>query len=95
MPPRGWVGCAADAGPARELTDDERLVLALPLDPNRASDSALSHLPGLGPSLARAIVAYRAANGPFGDVEDLARVPGIGPRRLARARAALEIRPPP
>lgn len=90
-PPRGWLGCAADAGRPRPLTDPERLLLGMPLDPNRAGAEALAFVPGLGPGLARAVVEDREANGPFPGVEDLVRVKGIGPGRLARASPFLEI----
>jgi competence protein ComEA len=92
-PPRGWLGCAADPGTARPLTDQERLLLGFPLDPNRAGADALAFVPGLGPGLARAVVEDRRVRGPFPGVEDLLRVRGIGARRLARARPFLEIPP--
>jgi competence protein ComEA len=44
-----------------------------------ADAAALERLPGVGPALARRIVAERAAGGPFGSVEALAaRVRGWG-----------------
>jgi len=94
-PPRHWLGCPADPGPGRALAADERLVLGLPLDPNTAPERELAYVPGLSRSLARAVVESRAVEGPFGSVEDLLRVRGIGPRRLAQARAALAVAPPP
>jgi len=45
---------------------------------NTASASALTALPGIGPSKAAAIVADRDANGPFGSCSDLQRVTGVG-----------------
>lgn len=62
------------------LAPDERI------DPNRASEVELDRLPGVGPSLAHAIVVDRQAHGPFRTQSDLERVPGIGAgtaRRLA------------
>jgi len=91
-PPRGWLGCAADPGPRRPLTDTERLLLGRPLDPNRAGAEALAFVPGIGPRLAGAVVDDREARGPFTGVEDLVRVKGIGPKRLERARPWLEVR---
>jgi competence protein ComEA len=93
-PPRGWLGCAADAGPGRALADEERLLLGLPLDLNRAGPRALAFVPGLSRSLADAVVADREARGPFAEVDELVRVHGVGPKRLARARAALAVKPP-
>ena len=53
---------------------------------NTASATELDALPGVGPSTAQAIVAYRTKKGPFGKVEDLLNVPGIGPSKLATMR---------
>jgi competence protein ComEA len=89
--PRHWLGCAADPGPRRTLSAEERLVLALPVDPNTAGERALAHVPGLTPRLARAIVEHRRVHGPFRSVEGLLDVKGIGPRRLERARARLVV----
>ncbi len=95
LPPRHWLGCVTDGGARRDLADDERLVLGLPLDLNRADERALGFVPGLSRRLARAVVEDRAANGPFPTVEALERVRGVGPRRLTRARGALAVAPPP
>jgi competence protein ComEA len=59
---------------------------ACPVDVNAAGAAELSILPGVGPSLAQAIVEDRRANGPFAQPEDLDRVRGIGPATLARLR---------
>lgn len=49
---------------------------------NTATAEELRQLPGIGPALAVAIIAAR----PFAAVDDLPRVRGIGPRRLAALR---------
>jgi competence protein ComEA len=90
-PPRHWLGCAGDPGAPRPLAADERLVLGVGVDPNTAPAEVLAHVPGLSPALAREIVRDRAERGPFASVDDLDRVRGIGPQRLAQARAALSI----
>ena len=94
VPPRHWMGCATDPGPPRALAADERLVLGLPIDPNTAGARELAHVPGLTRRLAQAVVESRQAEGPFLVVEDLLRVRGIGPKRLAQARPALEVDAP-
>jgi competence ComEA-like helix-hairpin-helix protein len=53
------------------------------LDPSSATVHELSMLPGVGPSLARAIVRDRAEHGAFPSIDALTRVKGIGPARLA------------
>ena len=40
-------------------------------------------LPGIGESLARRIIAYREANGPFGSIEEIMEVSGIGEAKFA------------
>lgn len=54
------------------------------LDLNSATAAELEELPGIGPELARRIIAYREAHGPFRSVEELLNVPGIGPAILER-----------
>jgi competence protein ComEA len=54
------------------------------LDINTATEAELLQLPGVGPSLARRIVEYREANGPFDTVDDLQNVSGIGPSKFAK-----------
>ncbi len=93
-PPRHWLGCTADPGTPRVLADDERVVLGLPLDPNRAGARALAFVPGLSRRLAEAIVSDREANGPYAEVAELVRVRGIGPKRLALAAPHLPVAPP-
>jgi competence protein ComEA len=65
------------------------------VDPSTASQAELSMLPGVGPSLARAIILERSARGPFRSVDDLERVKGIGPARLAALRPWLRVEDAP
>lgn len=62
-----------------------------PLDLNSATASELEELPGIGPGLARRIVAYRETHGPFRSVEELLNVPGIGPATLERIRELVTV----
>jgi competence protein ComEA len=91
VPPRHWLGCAGDPGPPRGLGGDERLVLGLPLDPNEATSRELACVPGFSRALGVEIVADRERRGPFGSVEELGRVRGIGPPRLATAASHLSV----
>ncbi len=50
---------------------------------NKANQSELESLPGIGPAKANAIIAFRVENGRFQSLADLDRVPGIGPATLA------------
>jgi competence protein ComEA len=55
---------------------------------NVASQSELESLPGIGPSKAAAIVAFRNKNGAFKSCDDLDLVNGIGPATLANLSAS-------
>jgi competence protein ComEA len=54
------------------------------VDLNTATLEEFETLPGVGPVMASAIVAWRNANGRFANVEQLGEVDGIGPARLAK-----------
>ena len=93
-PPGHWIGCRGDGGLPRPLTGTELVLLGRAVDPNRASAEDLAAVPGLSLVLAREVVADRAERGSFRSVEELLRVRGIGPVRLARARPWLVVRDP-
>jgi competence protein ComEA len=63
------------------------------VDLNRASISELDALPGIGPVLAGRIVEHRAAHGPFGSLDELLAVRGIGPRLLERLKSRVRVGP--
>jgi competence protein ComEA len=50
---------------------------------NTASAAQLQLLPRVGPALAKRIVDFRTANGPFKTIQELARVKGIGDKTFA------------
>ena len=54
-----------------------------PVDLNLADGPELESLPGIGPATAGAILEHREREGPFGSVEDLLDVRGIGEAKLA------------
>jgi competence protein ComEA len=78
-------------GSARIHLADERLLVGLPVDPNSADSQLLQQLPGIGPSKARAIIDDRRAHGPFISVDELQRVPGVGPATVERLRPFLAL----
>jgi competence protein ComEA len=71
---------------------DSTIALARPLDPgeridlDRAGVPEVGRLPRVGPGLAKRIVADREARGPFGSLEGLDRVPGVGTAVLEAVR---------
>ncbi len=61
------------------------LFQAIPV--NTAAPEQLVVIPGIGPELSRRIVAYRHEHGHFQALDELGRVCGIGPRKLASLKA--------
>jgi competence ComEA-like helix-hairpin-helix protein len=80
------IGLFASAPSLAQDVDDDETVEAEEsapptsgalVDVNTATEAQLVELPGIGPSKARAIIAFREQR-PFRRVEDLMRVRGIG-----------------
>ncbi len=80
--PTGELG-RAGGGP---LSGWQGLLLGRPLDLSRAGAEDLEALPGIGPSLAAAILAQRERVGGFRRIDDLLAVPGVGRRTVERLR---------
>ena len=59
---------------------------------NTASKQLLTYVSGLGPQLARNIVAYRNENGPFESRRQLKKVPRLGAKAFEQAAGFLRIR---
>ena len=74
---------------ARPLGEDERI------DPNRATETELDRLPGIGRGTALAIVLARDSGSVFRRPADLLTVRGIGPASLAKITGALDLTHPP
>ena len=62
-----------------------------PININRATASDLDSLDGIGPVIAKRIIAYRTANGPFTAVEDLLKVSGIGDAKFAQFKEKISV----
>jgi competence ComEA-like helix-hairpin-helix protein len=78
LPARGIiVNGPPSAGEAKKAP-----ALALKINLNTATAVELELLPRIGPALAKRIVDYRAARGPFRHLDDLDAIPGIGERTL-------------
>ena len=81
---------SSGAGAAPEVTAPQVSATAAPgtkkVSLNVATAAELDSLPGVGPSTAGRIIAYRETHGGFTSVEQLEEVPGIGPATMQKLR---------
>ncbi|MHB8353333.1 MAG: ComEA family DNA-binding protein [Burkholderiales bacterium] len=61
------------------------------VDLNSADEKLLRTVKGIGPVKAKAILSYRAKNGPFRSVTDLRKVKGFGAKTIARIGPAISL----
>lgn len=67
-----------------------RLLCGARIDVNRDDLESLKFLPMIGPTKARRIIEHRMRNGPFKTIQNLTRVPGIGPKTAEGLKGWLE-----
>jgi competence protein ComEA len=77
-PENGQLPAAPPASPSRLPESAPEITVEFPININTATAEELEALPGIGTELARRIIEYRTANGPFTDPEDIQNVDGIG-----------------
>lgn len=75
----GRVSSQAQRAQAKQHTDSNPIQ---PISLNRATQTELETLPGIGKKKAQAILAYRKAHGRFRSCEELLEVEGIGEATL-------------
>ena len=54
---------------------------------NTATKEELTSINGIGEKRAQDIIDYRTKNGPFKTVDDLEKIPGVGPGLMKRIRS--------
>jgi len=64
------------------------------VDLNTATEKQLEQLPGVGPTTAKAIIAFREKSGRFRHVNDLLVIRGISEAKLAKMKPYITISPP-
>ncbi|MBP1466903.1 helix-hairpin-helix domain-containing protein [Candidatus Chloroploca sp. M-50] len=79
-----------DVEEAEEVDDEAEGTREL-VNLNTANEKTLAALPGISPSLAKRIIAYRQERGPFSTVEELNGIAGVGPRNFDKFRHLLTV----
>lgn len=82
-----WAGLWLQRPGSVPVTDS----IELRIDLNQATIQEISLMPGIGDVLARRILRDRQTCGPFLSIDDVARVPGIGPKTLAQIESMCHV----
>jgi uncharacterized protein len=85
-----------DVGPAKLKSSLDDVVMScvngVGVEVNTASKELLTYVSGLGPALAKNIIAYRNEKGPFKSRQELRNVPRLGPKAFEQSAGFLRIR---
>jgi competence protein ComEA len=84
-------GSASGAAPAASTPGGAPGVAVTGIHLSTATVEQLDGVDGIGPTLAQRIIEYRDAHGGFRSLAELAQVDGIGEKRLATLREALQL----
>ena len=84
-----WANHALRGERLIDIDEAPRRSIRFVVNINQADWPELAQLPEIGQTLARRIVESRRMEGPFQDLDELRRVPGIGPRTLERMKPHL------
>lgn len=91
-----------DIETSEEIMDEMEFIESMPdssfksensiVNINKASQTELETLPGIGPSIALKIVNYREENGKFANIEDLKKVSGIGDSKFENIKNLITVK---
>ncbi|MBK6712457.1 MAG: helix-hairpin-helix domain-containing protein [Chloroflexi bacterium] len=86
--PTAVVSALSRGGTAVELSASSSDGL---IDINQADVAELDSLPGIGPSTAEKIIAYRSSVGLFKTIEEIMNVPGIGEAKFGQIKELITV----
>ena len=90
VPGRGAAAVASGSAAAAELNKAAAAGAGAPVHLSTATAEQLDEIDGIGPTLAERIIEFRDENGGFRSLDQLSEVDGIGEKRLATLREALQ-----
>jgi competence protein ComEA len=85
-----WLA-PASTQPTQGAAGDPVAALDSLVDINTATPDELETLPGIGPTRALEIVAFREVHGRFSSIEEIMLVPGIGPATYEKVAALITV----
>ncbi len=95
LSPNGRISVTMEGGELRirqyEIPSFSKITLGIPISVNTESEEGLTALPGIGKSIAKAIVEERARRGGFKSLDEIMVIPGIGPKFYAKMKPYLTL----
>ncbi|MGC8657620.1 MAG: ComEA family DNA-binding protein [Desulfomonilaceae bacterium] len=76
---------------ARQLSGAQIVACGKRLDLNSVSEMDIQSVPGIGPGLAKRIMNRRRESGPFESLDDLAKIKGIGSKKVSDLKIYLKL----
>ena len=82
---------ATQAASGTKTKNTETPIPNFPININTATQEELGNLPNIGPTKAADIIEYRQLHGPFEKIEDIIKVPNIGPTTFDKIKDLITI----
>lgn len=81
-----------ETGKESLIENNETIEVNTKININKAEQTELEQLPGVGPSTAIKIIEYRKENGKFQSIEEIKNVPGIGESKFNTMKEFITIK---
>ena len=88
----GVIGAGSDTGQAGTSTSTSSSDKTTKININKATQTELESIPGIGPSIAQKIIDYREVNGNYTSVEDVKNVSGIGDAKYEKMKEYIKVK---
>lgn len=85
IPAKGEEGLAVPGGSMTQNGSSDKINI------NKADETQLQDIPGIGPAKASAIIEYRELNGSFKTIEDIKNISGIGDKTYEKLKDSISV----
>jgi competence protein ComEA len=86
IPAKGEDGLAVPSGSVTQNDSSDKINI------NKANETQLQEIPGIGPAKASAIIEYRELNGSFKSIDDIKNITGIGDKTFEKLKDSISVK---
>jgi competence protein ComEA len=86
IPAKGEAGLAVPSGSVTQNDSIDKINI------NKADETQLQEIPGIGPAKASAIIEYRELNGSFKTIDDIKNITGIGDKTFEKLKDSISVK---